>query len=60
MADTEEKTSAAKPPVYILGNTPLGQFLAAKFILNGENAVIIAPKQSCPTEIEVACGKSTA
>lgn len=35
MADTEEKTSAAKPPVYILGNTPLGQFLAAKFILNG-------------------------
>ena len=54
MADTKEKTSAAKPPVYILGNTPLSQYLAAKFILNGENAVIIAPKQSCQTEIEIS------
>ncbi len=54
MADTEEKTSVAKPPVYILGNTPLGQYLAAKFILKGENAVIIASRQNCPTEIEIS------
>ena len=50
----QETTSVSKPPIYILGNTPLGRYLAAKFITKGENAVIIAPRNSCDSEIEIS------
>lgn len=55
MAAQTEKTTASKLPIYILGNTPLGQYLAAKFISKGENAVIITSKQQCASsEIEIS------
>lgn len=53
MPEIKENTSETQNPIYILGNTPLGQYFAAKFAAKNENAVIIAPRQNDNTKIEI-------
>lgn len=52
---TDEEKKPPKQPIYLLGNTPLAQYLAVKFALKGENPVLLFSKQfGEDTQVEIS------